>query len=801
MLKSVGKYVGLFVLSIILLLASVMVSLSLFPTAIPWLVNATTDYQLETKAIDLELWPLALSAESVELANELNSTDPAIAELGQLGVQLDWQALFSGQHKYWSAQLTNGDISMAALNATSSDASPVSRAETDLLEIHDVLSRIHADVQNLVVRLEDGSSLQINSLETALSNQQAERRRDLIQTFALDLTYQSGEAPIPVTGTVQSSHVNNMNQLDIALKPVDLRSLFAKAEGDSQTAGVEAAMDWNWLKTIAPVRVLLGSDQVLLDGGHVNNLVLNATIDGQIEIQKLSGQVRWAISEGEYLEDTLDVSGRLQPIEAITSAADLAIELSAISDTAKLSLAGELNVNGLAGNSLQTNLQIAKLPVRKSSESHNPGLIEQSAQFMPLSVSANVHTDDSLLEIRELELNAGQSNLAATIDINLAQVTHPQIRADLHARQLVYKVQGQHDEQVENVPVVEPETSTAELVSEQGMPPQDASEVVEPAAEIIPTEETLFSPEAMDFAALNTFDLEAAIRIDALHYNDLKIAGLRAPIKVHNGHLNVDELRAGFADGELLMSLAAIESSARATTEVSMIGEAEMAVQAIPEHRLEFSLALENASIEAAALLPEEQFTGGVTNAEVKLTASGLSIEEMVGDMQGSITMDIADAKVSNSSMNLIGSDLLLEMVNTLNPFAKSDPDSTINCVVVNARIADGKMQFKDSIAIETDKMAVVGDGRLHLDEERVDLSFNPRAQSGLGVNAGTLVKFMKIGGRLDDPKPVVSASGLLKTGVAIGAAVSTGGASLIADGLINKVPQGAACDKARNAF
>ena len=62
-------------------------------------------------------------------------------------------------------------------------------------------------------------------------------------------------------------------------------------------------------------------------------------------------------------------------------------------------------------------------------------------------------------------------------------------------------------------------------------------------------------------------------------------------------------------------------------------------------------------------------------------------------------------------------------------------------------------------------------------------------------------MKFMKIGGRLDNPKPVVSASGLLKTGVAIGAAVSTGGASLIADGLINKVPQGAACDKARKAF
>ena len=57
----------------------------------------------------------------------------------------------------------------------------------------------------------------------------------------------------------------------------------------------------------------------------------------------------------------------------------------------------------------------------------------------------------------------------------------------------------------------------------------------------------------------------------------------------------------------------------------------------------------------------------------------------------------------------------------------------------------------------------------------------------------------MKLGGTLTAPKPAVSAGGLLKSGLAIGAAISTGGASVVAEGLAKRaLNAGSACEAVR---
>ena len=69
----------------------------------------------------------------------------------------------------------------------------------------------------------------------------------------------------------------------------------------------------------------------------------------------------------------------------------------------------------------------------------------------------------------------------------------------------------------------------------------------------------------------------------------------------------------------------------------------------------------------------------------------------------------------------------------------------------------------------------------------------------GVGGNLGGLVKFVKLGGTLRNPKPEVDALGILQSGAAIGAAISTGGVSIFAEGLAKPVIiAGSACKRFR---
>lgn len=816
MFKTISKFIGALILSIALLVTLSLVSLKMFPQSLLWLANNTTGYNVEAEKLAVDLWPVELRATALRIK------DPgptAIAELDQLNLQMDWLAWLTGHHNFWSAAASDGEVSLAAFSSDPGTDKRVSQKETELLEIHHLLSGIHGELENIAIKLDDSSTLRIKSLSTLLSRSDAKHSHDLQQSISMGLVYLHAGGQLHLDGLLESSHEDDASRIELKLEPLDLSTLSGRKETATETTNPEAALDWSWLKSTAPLRLLIQNEKLVLDRNHLSELSLDVMLSDGIELAQFSAGMHWFVSENEYLNEELKVTGSLRPLAQSTTGADMDTELKVSTESTNFTLQGELNLNGLAGNDLYAGFELSRLPLASLTTSEESPLFQQSQQFLPLSLRAAIRSEDAKIQIHQMDINAGESDLSATIDINLVNSGVPQVRADLHARQLFYKPPPAEADPVEQgsqvdgleAPTagVESETPT-DTAEDELVAPSAGSESVnledEPKKENAEkdnavVDEKLFSAEPLDLAFLNDVKLEVAIHVDQLQYDKFTLTGLRAPVKISNGRLRIDQLVAEFADGKVLASLGATESSARIATEVNMIGEAAVEDSPDPQHRLEFDLSIQNARIDASELLPKDQLSGGVTSAEVKLTSSGLSIEQLMHAMQGSVSMEIADAEVSNSSMNLIGSDLLLEMVNTLNPFAKSDPSSKIECAVVNAQVAGGKVEFADSIAIETDKMAVVGDGRLHLDQERVDLSFNPRAQSGLGVNAGTLVKFMKIGGRLNDPKPVVSASGLLKTGVAIGAAVSTGGASLIADGLINKVPAGAACEKARNAF
>ena len=61
------------------------------------------------------------------------------------------------------------------------------------------------------------------------------------------------------------------------------------------------------------------------------------------------------------------------------------------------------------------------------------------------------------------------------------------------------------------------------------------------------------------------------------------------------------------------------------------------------------------------------------------------------------------------------------------------------------------------------------------------------KARTGLGVNVNTVVKVIQVGGTIKNPRIETNKKGLLQSVFALGAAVASGGLSLVVQGLYDK--------------
>src|SRR5262249_19881453 len=83
------------------------------------------------------------------------------------------------------------------------------------------------------------------------------------------------------------------------------------------------------------------------------------------------------------------------------------------------------------------------------------------------------------------------------------------------------------------------------------------------------------------------------------------------------------------------------------------------------------------------------------------------------------------------------------------------------------------------------EKLMITGGGKIDLKTEKLDIEFNTKPRSGVGVTADMFVTpFVKAGGTRASTGVGVNATGTLLSG---GAAVLTGGLSLLAQGIADR--------------
>jgi uncharacterized protein involved in outer membrane biogenesis len=179
-----------------------------------------------------------------------------------------------------------------------------------------------------------------------------------------------------------------------------------------------------------------------------------------------------------------------------------------------------------------------------------------------------------------------------------------------------------------------------------------------------------------------------------------------------------------------------------------------------------------------AALPGQDPSTYPPIDLELALDGVGATRREIASSLDGKYRAYMGSGQVASAGMNLLFSDFLTQLFNTLNPFAQTSEYTKLDCAVMAADVASGQVVVFPVI-FHTEQVTILSEGTVDLKTEKIDLSFNTKPRTGIGLSAGALINpLIKVGGRLTTPAVEMDPAGTVVSG---GLAVATIGISVLA--------------------
>ncbi|HSF06075.1 MAG TPA: AsmA family protein [Methylomirabilota bacterium] len=183
----------------------------------------------------------------------------------------------------------------------------------------------------------------------------------------------------------------------------------------------------------------------------------------------------------------------------------------------------------------------------------------------------------------------------------------------------------------------------------------------------------------------------------------------------------------------------------------------------------------------AAATGRTGQISGGETSVAVDLTGTGGSLRRLAATASGTVRIVVGPAHLAANALD-VGGDTLTKLLDIVNPFRKSDTTTELRCAVVRLPLRDGLVKIERSVAYETSKINVVMAGLVDLREETLDLAIRPSVTQGLRIGVANLAELVRVTGPLMEPRIGLDTMGAARQAVSVGAAVATGGLSLLGE-------------------
>jgi len=278
----------------------------------------------------------------------------------------------------------------------------------------------------------------------------------------------------------------------------------------------------------------------------------------------------------------------------------------------------------------------------------------------------------------------------------------------------------------------------------------------------------LFSATPIPFDYLVAINVELEANVEKLKLPSSELRKFRMRTTILDGTLDVSDLSAQIGRGGITAKMRVV-----ATDELPAL-----------------SYALTVSDVASGALMSEaaaKLVRGGQVDVDLNIDSKGKSAAELAANANGNVLISLRNMDFLSESMSTVQTDLALKAFRLLNPRAGNQSRDTIECAVVNFPLTNGIARNKTAIGITTTSMSILGGGHIDLKSERIDIGVNPKPRDGIGLNVAGLVDFIRIGGTLTEPHPTTDAAGVAMAGLKAGAAVATGGLSILAEGLVDR--------------
>jgi len=357
-------------------------------------------------------------------------------------------------------------------------------------------------------------------------------------------------------------------------------------------------------------------------------------------------------------------------------------------------------------------------------------------QDQAFSVAAHVSGGDGLLTAEKLDVRIGDSDIHGKVLVRKGDI--PEIDIDVHSDRLVFRPFLEDAE-----PVAEPEFEDGRLIPDIAMPVE----------------------------ALRKLSGSLNIDVGELQRRALFLKDIELDAGLRDGRLDISTARFKARSGELLAKAYYDASTEIGTASLDLVART-------------LGFGLTHADLDLAMK----------GDFDIGLRTTGNDLRSMAGNMNGVVYVDTRGGRFeSNEYIKAIYGDMLEETLNTINPFRKTDDYTDFECIIVPLSVVDGMVTGAPSIFASTDKIRFVIQGSVNLKSEKIRIGVRSTPRKIVSFSAAELINpYLQVVGTLSSPELAVDETGVLITG---GAAVATGGLSLLAKGLWDRLSKsGDAC-------
>jgi AsmA family protein len=281
----------------------------------------------------------------------------------------------------------------------------------------------------------------------------------------------------------------------------------------------------------------------------------------------------------------------------------------------------------------------------------------------------------------------------------------------------------------------------------------------------------LFSADPLPLEGVRAFDADLSLSAARLALGGAAFTDVGAELRLDRGRLAVKPLSAVLAGGRLQGDLG-LDASGRAAVLTARLGGSG----------IELGRVVKDA-------LGSDVLGGGRSDLSLDVKGQGASLRAVMAGLTGTTLLTVGEGRIRNGALDAAGGDLLTQVAGRLNPLGPSEGPTQLQCGVVRFVVKDGIATADKGIAVETAKVYVVGAGIVDLRSEALDIGISPRAREGIGLSVGNTVGgITRVRGTLADPSVGLDPVGVARTAASVGAAVATGGLSLLGELALEKL-------------